>query len=191
MTDKLSHLGDTSVEELKQISVAVQQYVSTENEVALQTALDKINQKPQLIARLFPSALEKEKQRTILQRMRSMGRANEEMFKLYTEVQLEIARKQGDALVASVGMNLQTKLTTFAAERIDEITETVDGSRQRFMERMRPQFQNVESYKDIPELYQPALQSVKREVTTYFESISKLLEGFIEALESKVKSTRK
>lgn len=60
MTDKLSHLGDTSVEELKQISVAVQQYVSTENEVALQTALDKINQKPQLIARLFPSALEKE-----------------------------------------------------------------------------------------------------------------------------------
>lgn len=88
-------------------------------------------------------------------------------------------------------MNLQTKLTSFAAERIDEITETVDGSRQRFMERMRPQFENIESYKDIPDLYQPALQSVKREVKTYFESISKLLEGFIDALESKVESSRK
>lgn len=191
MTDKFLYLGDTSVEYLKQIANAMQQYVSTENEAALQTALDKINQKPDLMARLFPTVLEKEKRLAILQRMRSMGRANEELFDLYTKVQLEIARIQGDALVASVGVNLQKNLTAFVTEKIGEITKTFIESKQSFMEDMRSQIENIESYKDIPRLYQPSLQSLDRDIKIYYESIFKLQQGFIDALERKVESYRK
>lgn len=191
MSDKLSHLEGTSVDELKQISLEVQQYITTENETTLQAALDKMNQRPGLMARLFPTAYEKEQQRITLHKMRSMAEAKEEMFKLYTQVQLEIARKQGDALIASVGMQLHAKLTAFAAERIDEITQTIDESREKFMGRMRPQLAGVENYKDLPELYEPARQSVNQEISIYFQSIGKLLAGFVEALESKVESSRK
>jgi hypothetical protein len=191
MSDKLSHIEGTSVDELKQISVSMQQYIRTENEAALQTALDKINQKPGLLRRLFPTAYEKEQQRITVQRMRSMAKAKEDLFKLYTDVQLEIARKQGDALIASVGMDLQTKLTAFAAERIDEITDTINESRLRFLKRIRPQYEEIENYKDIPDLHMRALESVKQEVGIYFDSIGKLLTGFIDALDSKVQSSRK
>jgi hypothetical protein len=150
-----------------------------------------MNEKPGLIARLFPTAYEKEQQRITVQRMRSLAKSREDMFKLYTDVQLEIARKQGDALIASVGMDLQAKLTTFAAERIDEITDTVNESRVKFMKRMRPQYEEVENYKDLPDLYARASESVKQEVDIYFDSIGKLLKGFIEALDTKVQSSRK
>jgi hypothetical protein len=191
MSNQLSRLGDTSVDELKQISAGLQQYLATESEAALKSTLDKIGQKPGLIVRLFPTAIQREEQRNILQRMRSVARANEEMYRLYTDVQLELARKQGDVLIASVGMDLQAKLTTFAAKRIEEITETISSSRRRFADRVKPEFENLKNYQDIPDLYQLVRQSIDEEMKTFFTTLNKLLDGFRTALESKVESFRK
>jgi hypothetical protein len=191
MDNKLSRLDGTPTEDLRQISSAMQQYLNTENEATLNTAIEKLNQRPGLVQRLFPTAYQKEQQRIDIQRMRSIANSKEEMFRLYTEVQLEIAKKQGDALIASVGMHLQTKLTAFATERIDEISQTIGESRQRFMQRIKPQLSDLESYRDVPELYDQARQSVNQEIRIYFETIQKLLTGFVEALESRVASSRK
>lgn len=191
MDEKLSKTSEeTPIEELKQISVAMKDYISTENETAMQTVVEKINKKPGLFARLFPNAYEKEQQRITLDRMRTMYKAKKEFFELYTAIQLEIARKQGDALIASVGMELRASLTSFATARIEEVSQTIGASRQRFMQRITPQLDDVENYKAYPDVYEPARQSIKNEIKTYFEGIDELLKGFIEAMKSKVPDSK-
>jgi hypothetical protein len=122
--------------------------------------------------------------------MRSLYKAKDQFFQLYTNVQLEIARKRGDALVAAVGTDMQTKLASFVAVKIKEIQGTVNESRVSFLESMRPQYENVENYKDIPDLYEPAYQSVRDQTSLYFESMSKLLKGFNDAMDGKLAEYR-
>lgn len=189
MNDQLANTPkETPVEDLKQISTAMKEYINTEDESAMEKVVEKINKKPGLLARLFPNAYEKEEQRITLDRMRTIYKAKKEFFELYTAIQLEIARKQGDALIASAGMSLQTNLSKFAAAKIAEMKETIDASKENFFQRMDVQRQTVEQYKHFPELYDPAYQSMKQEIKIYFKSIEQLLEGFNEAMNSKVKN---
>ncbi len=142
MTNKLSRLGGTSVDDLKQIFLSMQECSTSEGE--------------------------------------------EEFRNIYAILEFEVAKKQSDALLVSAGMNLQAKLTAFAAEKIDEISETIGQSRVKFMSRIKAQLEKLEEYKEFPDLYEPARQSVKEEISTYFDSIDSLLAGFLEALKARV-----
>lgn len=191
MTDKLAAKSTgVSVDDLKTIAVSMQRYVESENDETVQQIAVVMQKNSGFWSRMFPTQLQKEQNRAVAERVRALYKSKEQFFKLYTDVQLEIARKQGDALIASVGMDLQAKLAAFATQKIDELTQTIDESRSRFLERMRPALAEVESYKDLPELYDPASQSVKHEINMYFESMKKLLNGFVNALESKVSSSK-
>lgn len=190
MSNQLSHVPDASVDELRHISTAMKQYVETENESSMQAVVHMLKHKPGFFARLFPTAYEEELERITLDRMRTMYNAKKQFFELYTRIQLEIARKQGDALIASVGIALQTKLTQFATDKIEEMSQTIGASRQRFVERITPQLQDLDKYQAIPEVYGPARQSVQNEIKTYFQGIDELLNGFIEALKSKVSNSK-
>ena len=190
MSNQLSHVPDASVDDLRQVSTAMKDYVETENESSMQAVVYMIKHKPGFFARLFPTAYEEELERITLDRMRTMYNAKKQFFELYTRIQLEIARKQGDALIASVGMDLQGKLTQFATKKIEEMSETIGTSRQKFIERITPQLQDLDRYKAIPEVYGPARQSVQNEIKTYFQGIDELLNGFIEALKSKVSNSK-
>src|SRR2546423_502007 len=106
-TNTLSRIENTTADDLQAISRLMDEYVATENDAVLQTALQKINERPSLFRRLFPTAYEKQQQVAMLEMMRSIAKSKEELFRIYTGVQIEIARKQGDALIASVGMALQ------------------------------------------------------------------------------------
>ena len=97
-----------------------------------------------------------------------------------------MARMQGDALVASVGIDLQGKLAAFATQKIDELSQTIGESRQKFLVRIKPQLEDLDNYKNMPDLHDPARQSIQNEVKTYFAGIDELLNGFIKALKSKV-----
>jgi hypothetical protein len=191
MTDQLAaNSTGVSVDDLKKIAVSMQRYVEAENDETVQQIAVVMQKNSGFWSRMFPTQLQKEQNRAVAERVRALYKSKEQFFKLYTDVQLEIARKQGDALIASVGMDLQAKLAAFATQKIDELTQTIDESRSRFLERMRPALAEVESYKDLPELHEPASQSVKHEINVYFESVKKLLNGFVNALESKVSGSR-
>ncbi len=60
------------------------------------------------------------------------------MMEIYTETRLEIARKQADTLIASVGISLQNSLPSFAAEPILQLNATITEMRNRFMESYGP-----------------------------------------------------
>lgn len=191
MSDKLAaNSTGVSVDELKSMAVSMQRYVETDNDETVQQIAEVMQNNSGFWSRMFPTQLQKEQNRAVADRVRALYKSKEQFFKLYTDVQLEIARKQGDALIASVGMDLQAKLAAFAAQKIDELTTTIDESRSRFLQRMRPALNEVETYRDLPELHEPAVQSVRQEITIYFQSIGKLLNGFVNALESKVSASK-
>lgn len=187
MTENLARLQDTSVDELVQISAAMETYIQTESDGALSTTLDRLDRKPGIINRLFPGAYEKELQRVDIARLATSAAARDNIFVLYTEVQLEIARKQGDALIASVGMHLQAALTTFATEQMDSVTKTIIGSRLAFLRSYVPQLDEAEQYRTYPDLYEDLRESLVAQQKMYFATIEKLLKGFVEALDTKVK----
>lgn len=191
MSDKLApNSSGVSVDDLKKIAVSMQRYVETDNDETIQQVSVVMEKNSGFWSRMFPTQLQKEQNRAVADRVRALYKSKEQFFKLYTDVQLEIARKQGDALIASVGMDLQQKLAAFASQKIDELTITIDESRSRFLQRMRPALEEVETYNDLPELHGPAYESVKYEINVYFESVKKLLNGFVNALESKVTDTK-
>ncbi len=178
--------GDWGVQDLNDIATTMTEYINTENEAVMQTAIERINRNPGLIARIFPNAFEKEEQRITLDRMRTLYEKKKQYFELYTAIRVEIARKQGDALVASVGIELQGGLAVFATQQIDDLSQTIGMSRQRFLVRIKPQLEDLDNYKNMPELHGPARQSIQNEVKTYFAGIDELLNGFISALKSKI-----
>lgn len=184
--DKLAKLDSSSIQELQMISDNVRKYVDTENDATLQIALQKINQRPGLLRTLFPGKFEKLQSQLTLEKMQSIYEAKEKMFILYTGIQLEIARQQGDALIAATGMHLREQLTQFAASKIDSMSITLERSRQSFVERLKMQLVNMENYRDFPELVEPYHQSLKDEINIYFSTIKELLDGFRSALNRKV-----
>ena len=191
MDNKLATNSEgVSIDELKTIAVSMKNYVETENDATIEQVAAVMKKNTGFWARMFPSQLQKVQNQVTVDRLRSLYKAKEQFFQLYTDVQLEIARKQGDALIASVSMDLQAKLAAFATQKVEDLTQTIGESRSRFMQRMRPQFEELETYKDIPTLYDRASQSVNHELNTYFKSIDKLLDGFVNALESKVSGSK-
>ena len=178
--------GDVTLQELNDISLMMRQSMASENQAVRQAVMERINKDPGLFGRLFPNAFEKEDRRITLERMRSTYEQEKRFLEIYTAVQLQIARKEGDALIASVGMELQGKLAAFATRKIDELSETIGDSRQRFLARIKPQLEDLERYTDFPDLHDAARLSIRSEIKTYFAGIDELLGGFINALKSKV-----
>lgn len=186
MENQLSKLGDNSIQDLQAISESVKKYVDTENDATLQVALERINTKPNFWNRLFPNKFTREHDRMTIEKMQSVFTAKEQMFEIYTEVQLEIARQQGDALIQATGMQLRDQLTKFAKVKMDSMSLTMKQSRDEFVKRMKDQLKNVEEYRDFPELAEPYHQSLKDEISVYFSFIKELLESFQQALQTKV-----
>ena len=186
MDNKLSKLDSSSIEELQTISNDVKKYVDTENDAMLQVALEKINQKPNFWQKLFPGKFQKMQEELTINKMQSIYKAKDQMFALYTGIQLEIARQQGDALIAATGMHLREQLTKFAETKISSMSETLERSRTEFAARMKTQLQNIENYKDFPELSEPYHQSLKDEISIYYSFIKELLDGFRQTLNNKV-----
>jgi hypothetical protein len=115
------------------------------------------------------------------------------MFRVYTEVQITIAKRQGYAFIAAVGVNLQSELTKFADEKSNETTETITASIQKFMEQTSIQRERLNGYKNNPneyDLYEASLAFVHKQQNIDFASMEKLLNGFIEALNTSVGTAR-
>lgn len=138
------------------------------------------------MARLWPNKVERERQHIAARTMREQAARQAALMEVYAETRLEIARKQADALVASVGTSLQAELAAFAAGRIKAISETINETRNHFMDTYGPQADKVEQYKDRPELYTVAKEQLTGQLMMQFDTLNRLLEGFIIHLQSRV-----
>jgi hypothetical protein len=107
-----------------------------------------------------------------------------------SQVQIEIARKQADALIATQGMHLQTQLARFANEKIEDLNSTINNSRTHFLDQMEPQFEVVKRYEHRPELHKPAYAALLHQIAVYFDSTKELLDGFSSSLHSKIGSVQ-
>ena len=141
------------------------------------------------MARLWPNKVEKERQHLAARTMREQAARKAALMEVYAETRLEIARKQADALVASVGTSLQAALAAFAADRIKEISDTINETRNHFMHTYGPQADQIEQYKDRPELYSVAKDQLNSQLMMQFDTLNRLLEGFIIHLQSRVAPT--
>ncbi len=171
--------------ELGEISTGMQEYIRAANAESRQAALDALNRRG-LWQRMFPSPMEKEQVRIGVQSMRQLGESKREVLEVYARTQIEIARRRADALIAAQGMHLQTQLTTFASDRIEELNATINQSIGRFMESMAPQFDMIERFQGRAELYQPAYAALNHQISVYFQSNAALLDGFVQSLNTKV-----
>ncbi|MFJ1542254.1 hypothetical protein ACIODS_27320 [Micromonospora chalcea] len=185
----ISQMPGTSLDELEQISNGMQEFMRAASAEARETALEAMKGSG-VFQRLFPSRYQKETQELAVQTLRQFGAAKREFIEVFTRTQLEIARKRADALIATQGMHLQTQLARFAAERIQDLNETINAALERFMSQMAPQFDMIERFQNRPELYEPARRSLNHQIKVYFDSTSALLNGFNESLHKKVGSAQ-
>lgn len=192
-TNSLARVDGTSVEYLYEVSGAMKSFIRDESETALDTAVRRLDEKPGLLRRLLPTAYEREAQTAAAMQLRQIADNKHAMLALYAEVQLEIARQEGDALIASVGMDTQTKLTKFAMAKIAELATTIHASQAEFESHYGPRKAQIATYRDEhPELYERAMQGLKEQFDIYFDTTDELFRGFKAALANRLpKGTEK
>lgn len=169
---------------LELIANKIRDSVIAENDDVYQLLTNEVNQSPSLMARLFPSAMQREKQALTVQRVKSLASKKEELMTLYFKVKLEMARQEGDTLIKAAGAHLKTELAIFVTTKIDEMDSAILTSREKVMAKMKPHIDAIEQYKDYPMLYIPAKKSIDSQIVNYMSTIDELLDGFRNSLTS-------
>ncbi len=185
-TQQMVPAGDNPTKDLIEISNGMRKYISNENDAVLEMTVERMNRNPTLWKRLFPDAIESEHQKVTLDRVRWAYATKKGFLDAYVNVQMDIARRSGDALIATVGMDLRAKLAVFATQKIDELTHTVNASKDAYYSRHMSHVDGLEQYKRLPELYDRAMKAANRDLEAYLEWVGGLREGFSDALKAKV-----
>jgi hypothetical protein len=183
-------LRDTSGGDLQLVSAAMKDYIQNESEQALETINANAAKNPGLWRRIFPNAFEKENTRIKLDQIRTIYEAKKVFFKLYTDIQLEMARRQGDALLISLGTVLTAQVSAIATKQLEELAKTLGESRERYLARIAPQIDNLEKYQNYPDLQLRARQSIENEWITVFDAMDTLLDTFKRAMNSRIEPMR-
>lgn len=186
--ESLARIQGTSVPELVDMADSIQDYLRADTSSAQQAALDRLEKRKGLLARLVPTPLERELREIDLRTIRSAAQVREQLFTAYSESQIEIARQKADIVVKAHGMHARKLLTAFATDIINQMTATINSSRSRFLASYGPHEDEIETYQNRPELYKRARKSLIKEMETYFDTLDKLLDGFVQALDAKASS---
>lgn len=180
--------GKNYPQDLEALANKIRESVIAENDDVYKLLTDEVNKSPSLMAKLFPSAMQKEKQELTIQRVRNLASKKEELLTLYFKVKLEMARQEGDVLIKATGSHLKTQLAIFVTAKIDEMDSAILVSRENVMRKMKPHIDSIEQYKDYPMLYEPAKKSIDNQIINYMSTIDELLDGFRNSL--KTETTR-
>lgn len=190
MNAPLAQIPEASLTELSEASAGMQQFIRATDTSAQKAALDSLERRG-AVGKVFPGKLEREKQRIDVGNLKQMAEAKSRLLGLYTEAQIEIARRRADALISVQALHLQTQLTSFAAAKLDDMSTTVNSSRTKFAGEIAKQFTELDAYRHIPPLFERAEQSVTHQMNVFFDSIEILLDGFTAALRNKMQEIHK
>jgi len=197
----LSNLNGATEEDLQVVSNKMKEYISTESEAVLEVIKDKLNERPGLIGALFPSKVKKEHDKLTIQKMKNLFEARENMLDVYTNTQIELARKAGDKMIESKvmqydeelidqAMMMQKNLTIQAQIKINELSVVFKKSKSSFMKNRIEQLKEFEEHKEYdPSGYESMIKSLETEKEIFVETIENRLRGFVKALEKKLEKT--
>jgi hypothetical protein len=174
-----------TIEELEELAATMQRSARAGNENGMAEINMALQRKGPLFG-LFSTKIQRAHERLTIDKMQSLHDRKEHMLELYTEVQMEIARKRGEGIIAAVGLDMQNKLGHFVKVKIDEINDTVIESHMSFRKKMRMSLEDAETYRDLPTLYEASLKASEEQMTLYFETMKKLIDGFSNAMNVKV-----
>jgi hypothetical protein len=182
----LEHWPEATAGDLQSISSAFRDHLRHEDDTTLSTAVETINHRPGLLARMFPGRVAQAQQQITVAQLRALAARRSAMLELVTEVELEIARKQGAALIQANAMGLQKQLADYAVQQIDGLTNNIRGNRKIFLDAFTQHEDDIETYRDHERTYLRAQQSLDHELNTYFDTLDELLSGFKKALETRL-----
>jgi hypothetical protein len=178
--------AENPIQDLVAVSDQMKAYIGSENDEILEMTVARMNRAPSLWRRIFPDAFDREQQKILLDRVRTAHKDRRIFLDAYVTTQLEIVRRRGDAFVAATSMDLRAKLTVFAKVKIDELTQTLIESKDRYYQRIAGHIESLDRYKGIPDLYDLARQAASREIRAYLDWLENLRDGFSEALAARV-----
>jgi hypothetical protein len=172
-------LESASVEYLSNVAGQMKQLIRDESEEALQGVVSLVEMRPGLLSRLLPTEFEKEKRNIAALQVRQIADNKRAMLALYTEVQLEIARREGEVLIASRSLETGAMLAAFATQKLLELQNTISSSQKIFMDNYGPRQDEIDKYKESrPELHERAMRSQLHQLDTYFDTTDGLLDDF-------------
>jgi hypothetical protein len=175
-----------SVDDLLAISEGMKVYISSENDAVLDSVLERINNKPTLMQKIFPGKLGRLQDKIALSQLETAFKDRRALLDAFVATQLEIARRRGDALVVVTSVDLQAKLAAFATRKMDDLTRTLIKSKEEFYANSAAHWRSLEDYKDVPPLYEEARQSSTREIRAFLDWVETVRQKFTDALSAKV-----
>ncbi len=193
----LPKLGDSKPEDLQMVAKNLKAMIQTGTNDAAAVVESEIRRRPGLFGLMFPGRILKENEEFTIQNMRDVFKTRQEMLKAYINVQLELTRNEGQMIIKSKlqgyegdlsqqAMQIRTDLTEFSQRKISEMMDTFDRSTSAFAERIDRQTKDAEKYKGNEFLYNKLKQNLQKEQEMFFATISELLDGFKEALKTKL-----
>lgn len=187
MPSELSNLGpDITVTDLEAISTTITNALHGDGGGLGSELEAAFNQKGRFLARLLPTQVERARQTVAVNAIKEKAIQHSAMMELYSTTQLEIARKQADALIASVGVDLQVTLAAFAADRFLQLTATLNDTTYRFLDSYESAADRLERFSRRPELYSRATDQLERQLDIHLETVEQLLKGFVAHLQSRI-----
>ncbi|MDA8195671.1 MAG: hypothetical protein M0019_00410 [Actinomycetota bacterium] len=179
--------SDVTVNDLGEISKTIGMALRDDDTTSQRELSVAFDRSGGILSRLLPpSKVERARQDLAVRGMKEQAARRAAMMEIYTETRLEIARKQADTLIASVGISLQNSLASFAAEQVFQLHATITEMRNRFMESYGPAADQIELHQGRPELYIRAKEQLNCQLDMQFETMNKLLSGFVKSLSGRV-----
>lgn len=139
-----------------------------------------------MLARLLPTAYDREQQRLDVENMRQVAEYKRDLLSLYVDVKLVLVRQQNDTMVASQATHLQQTFAAFAAQQYDQLSQTLNSLRRKFLEQMELEFQHLELYRHRPALFEPAVAAILHQIDSCFALNKNFLDGFGRGMHAKV-----
>jgi hypothetical protein len=181
--DKMSN---APVEYLSTVSSRVRQFIREDSDEALRSVVELAEQRPGIFTRLLPTPFEKEQRRVAAEQVRQIADNKRGMLDLYTHIQLEIARREGEVLIAARSVETGGVLTAFATQQLEALTDTIADAQERFLDKFVPRQEAIEKYKDRPEVYKRAYEAQQHQLDVYFDTTKALLEDFKVSLQMRL-----
>ena len=206
----LSKLHGADQDDLQFVANKMQQYISTESEVVLDEITMKMNQRRGLIGVLFPSKIITEHDKLTIEKMRTLFKNREDMLAVYTNTQIELAKKAGEMIIASKLQDYQGELKkthTFIQKDLVELInranrelsqstlDELNKLQSSFTDAISKFVNNVENQEKVLEsitnkdssIYRATKTSIDNNVDLFYAITKQLMDDFKTGLQTKIK----
>jgi exonuclease VII large subunit len=151
-----------------------------------QQLADYYDRRKSWLARIFPTQLDRILMDSQLRQARSECELNERILQLACTMKYEACREVAEVWVKSMRVETRETFFRFVAERTEVLQETIERHRHKFAEQMRARYQNLESYRSMPEFQARYKKSIDEEIESHLSWLDELLGRFRAIVQERV-----